>query len=102
MSLVASLLLDGAFGKWFGLELSDENHKQLWIPAGFAHGFCVLSDTADFVYKCTEYYAPENERAIRYDDPDLAIAWPLKSPILSPRDAAAAPLKDAAVLPQMP
>ena len=85
----------------FGVELSEENHKQLWIPAGFAHGFCVTSDTADFAYKCTEYYAPEHEHAIRWDDPDIAIAWPVTSPLVSEKDANA-PLLKGAHLPFMP
>ena len=64
------------FGQWVGVELSGENHRQLWIPPGFAHGFLVLSDEADFLYKTTDYYAPECEAAVRWDDPALAIAWP--------------------------
>ena len=64
------------FGKWVGAELSAENHHQLWIPPGFAHGFVVLSDTADFVYKTTAYYAPESDRGLLWNDPDIAIAWP--------------------------
>ena len=65
------------FGRWVGAELSAANHRQLWIPHGFAHGFVVLSESADFLYKATDYYAPECECAIRYDDDTLAITWPL-------------------------
>jgi dTDP-4-dehydrorhamnose 3,5-epimerase len=87
------------FGKWVGLELSEENRRQLWIPQGFAHGFCVLSDFADFFYKCTDTYAPECERAIAWNDPDLGIPWPISAPLLSKKDAEAPRLKDAPVLP---
>ena len=65
-----------SFGQWVGAELRAENHRQLWIPPGFAHGFVVLSDTADFVYKTTAYYAPESDRGLLWNDPDIAIAWP--------------------------
>ncbi len=82
------------FGKWFGLELSDVNRRQLWIPPGFAHGFCVLSDVADFMYKCTEFYAPDCERAIAWNDPELGIDWPTPTPLLSPKDAAAPKMRD--------
>lgn len=80
------------FGRWVGVELSDSNHRQLWIPPGFAHGFLVLSDEADFLYKTTDYYSPAHERCIRWDDPTLAIAWPLAgaAPIVSAKDAAGA------------
>lgn len=64
------------FGKWVGVELTEENHKQLWVPEGFAHGFLVISESADFLYKTTDYYAPAHERAIRWDDPGLGIRWP--------------------------
>ena len=89
------------FGKSYGVELSDENHRQLWIPAGFAHGFCVTSDFADFVYKCTEYYAPEHERSVAWNDPDLAITWPIAEPTLSAKDRAAPRLRDVTILPSM-
>lgn len=86
------------FGRWVGEILSAENKHQLWVPPGFGHGFLVLSDTADFEYKCTDYYAPEFERAIRWDDPDIGIDWPLadgEQPVLSAKDEAALFLKDA-------
>ncbi|MBX3625478.1 MAG: dTDP-4-dehydrorhamnose 3,5-epimerase [Rhizobacter sp.] len=79
-----------SFGRWVGVELSAENHRQLWIPAGFAHGFIVLSESADFMYKTTQYYAPSWERCIRWDDPKLAIAWPDvgSPPLVSVKDVA--------------
>ena len=78
------------FGRWVAEELSAENKRQLWIPAGFAHGFLVLSDTAEFLYKTTDYYAPAYERGIAWNDPALAISWPLRGrPSLSSKDAAA-------------
>ena len=80
------------FGRWFGIELSEANHRQLWIAPGLAHGFLVTSESADFLYKTTTYYAPEAERALRWDDPDLKIAWPDlgAAPTVSAKDAAAA------------
>jgi len=86
------------FGQWVGMYLSAENKKMLWIPPGFAHGFYVISKQADFFYKCTDFYAAEHERAIRWDDPDLGIEWPLidgKPPVLSPKDQTAAAFKDS-------
>jgi len=78
-----------AFGKWVGVELSAENKRIFWLPPGMAHGFIVLSDSADFVYKATEYYAPQSERTILWNDSDLGIEWPLdRQPILSAKDAA--------------
>lgn len=79
------------FARWVGVELTDSNHKQLWIPPGLAHGFLVLSDTADFLYKATAYYAPNAERAVIWNDPDIGIDWPRSGgePLLSPKDAAA-------------
>ncbi|WOB43804.1 dTDP-4-dehydrorhamnose 3,5-epimerase [Thermoleptolyngbya oregonensis NK1-22] len=88
------------FAQWVGWELSAENRRQIWVPPGFAHGFVVLSETAEVLYKTTDYYAPQHERCIRWDDPDLAIAWPLQSPpILSARDEAGQPLRMAEVYP---
>jgi len=87
------------FGKWVGVELSEAHPRQLWIPAGFAHGFCVLSESADFFYKCTEYYAPDAERSIAWDDPRIGIRWPVTEPILSGKDRGAPRLDDAPVLP---
>jgi len=75
-----------AFGRWSGFELSDANHRQLWIPPGFAHGFCVLSDTADFCYKCTDYYRPEDEAGVAWNDPKIGIKWPLQDVLLSDKD----------------
>ena len=84
------------FGRWTGVELSGENHRQLWVPPGLAHGFLVLTETADFLYKTTEFYSPSDEGAVRWDDPDLGIAWPQlgQAPSLSAKDAAAGRLRD--------
>lgn len=88
------------FGKWYGVELSGENHRQFWVPAGFAHGFYVLSESADFLYKTTDYYNPAAERCIRWDDLELAIEWDKKyPPILSAKDQAGAPLSEADLFP---
>ncbi len=88
------------FGKFFGIELSEENKRQLWVPPNFAHGFCVLSESADFVYKCTDLYAPEQEGAVLWNDPALGIPWPITSPNLSKKDAAAPTLANAPRLPE--
>jgi dTDP-4-dehydrorhamnose 3,5-epimerase len=82
------------FGKWYGQELSGEDHVQIYVPVGFAHGFCVMSETASVHYKCTELYDPASEQTILATDPDLAIRWPCSSPILSPKDAAGRRFKD--------
>ena len=87
------------FGQWVAVELSEAVPRQLWIPPGFAHGFCVLSESADFFYKCTEYYAPEAERSIAWNDPRIGIPWPVKEPLLSAKDRAAPTLEQAQVLP---
>ncbi|NOJ77030.1 dTDP-4-dehydrorhamnose 3,5-epimerase [Myxococcus xanthus] len=88
------------FGQWVAVELSSDNRRQLWVPPGFAHGFCVVSDSADFHYKCTALYAPETERSVVWNDPDLAIPWPVSEPRLSPKDAQAPRLRDAPLLPE--
>jgi dTDP-4-dehydrorhamnose 3,5-epimerase len=86
------------FGRWAGVELSADNKRQLWIPPGFAHGFLVLSDFADFLYKTTAYWSQEHDRALRWNDPALGIAWPLDGePVLAARDASAPLLADAEV-----
>jgi len=87
------------FGKWVGVELSEANHRQLWVPAGFAHGFVVLSESADFLYKTTDYYAPAHERSIAWNDPELAIRWPDfgGQPQLSGKDAAGLAFRAAEV-----
>lgn len=87
------------FGKWVGAILNEENHYMLWIPPGFAHGFCVLSESTDFVYKETDYYTPEFERSIIWNDPEVGIVWPdsLESPILSPKDLNGKFLRDAEI-----
>jgi dTDP-4-dehydrorhamnose 3,5-epimerase len=89
-----------SFGRWEGHRLSAENRKQLWIPAGLAHGFLALSETAEFLYKTTDYYSPEHERALLWNDPQIGIEWPLQgSPIVAAKDAAAPPLSAAAPFP---
>jgi len=84
------------FGQWVGVELSAENYRQLYVPVGFAHGFCVTSDVAEFLYKVSGYYSGPLERGIAWDDPDLAIPWPVESPNLSERDQQHPRLRDAA------
>ena len=85
-----------SFGKWTGVELSADNRRQIWIPAGFAHGFAVVSDSAQVIYKTTDYYSPEHERCIRWDDPDIGIEWPdAEQPLLSAKDKSAKSLVEA-------
>lgn len=91
-----------SFGKWVGATLSADNKHQLWVPPGFAHGFLVLSEAAEFVYKCTDYYAPQHERTLIWNDPDVGIEWPLgagQMPLLSDKDQAGAPLRKAETYP---
>jgi len=86
------------FGKWAGAILSDKNKRMMWVPEGFAHGFLVLSESADFLYKTSDYYAPEHERCIVWNDPDIGIKWPLTGePILAAKDRAGKRLQDAEV-----
>lgn len=88
------------FGQWVGDILSAENKRQLWVPEGFAHGFCVISEFAEVLYKTTDYYAPQHERCVIWNDPDIAIAWPLTdAPIVSAKDQAGLPFKEAEVFP---
>ncbi|WLQ15472.1 dTDP-4-dehydrorhamnose 3,5-epimerase [Hahella aquimaris] len=82
------------YGQWEGVILSGENHLQFYVPPGFAHGFCVLSDTADFQYKCTDYYDPSDEGGLIWNDPDVGVAWPIESPNLSQKDLALPTLRD--------
>ena len=89
------------FGKWTGVLLSEDNHRLLYIPQGFAHGFCVLSDRADVLYKCSDYYSPKDECGVRWDDPQLAIAWPVDAPKVSERDLSY-PLLHAIPLEKLP
>ncbi len=84
------------FGQWVGAELSGENKRQLYVPPGFAHGFCALSETADVLYKCTDIYFPNDERGIAWNDPAIAIAWPIADPLLSKKDGAYKRLADMA------
>ena len=88
------------FGQWVGFNLSAENKRMAWIPPGFAHGFLVVSDYAEFLYKTTDFWAPQHERCIRWNDPDLGIEWPLQGePLLAAKDSAGVQLKDAEVFP---
>jgi dTDP-4-dehydrorhamnose 3,5-epimerase len=90
------------FGRWLGFTLSAQNQHMLWVPPGFAHGFLVLSESADFLYRVTDFWAPQHERAIRWDDPELAIEWPLPAgaaPLLSGKDASAARFSQAPCYP---
>lgn len=82
------------FGRWVAEELSADNKRQLWVPPGFAHGFCVTSESAVFVYKCTQYYAPKEEVGVLWNDPDLGIPWPVVEPVVSPKDRALPRLAD--------
>jgi len=75
------------FGKWVGVHLSEENHRQIFIPKGFAHGFCVMSETADVIYKCTDLYAPDDDHGVYWADPDIGIEWPVEKPIISEKDS---------------
>lgn len=87
-----------SFGQWVGIELSEHNHRQLWVPPGFGHGFLVTSDVADFLYKTTDYYAPEHERCVAWNDPSLCIQWPLDAdPMLSAKDQRGLALLEAEV-----
>lgn len=86
------------FGQWYGSVLSEENHHQLWVPPKFAHGFCVLSESADFLYKCTDYYRPDDENGLSWNDAEVGINWPLKEPLLSDKDRALLPLSGIAPL----
>lgn len=89
------------FGKWVGVTLSAANRRMLWVPEGFAHGFLVTSETAEFLYKTTDYYAPEHERSLLWNDPTVGIDWPLAGaqPLLKPKDAAGSPLAEATAFP---
>lgn len=88
------------FGQWTGAELSEENNRQMWVPEGFAHGFVVLSESADFLYKTTRYYAPEHERCLMWNDPAVGVDWPFEGePVLSAKDQAGLPLNECEVFP---
>jgi dTDP-4-dehydrorhamnose 3,5-epimerase len=82
------------YGRWAGVTLSDADHRQLWVPPGLAHGFCVVSDEADVLYKCTDYYRPDDEGGLAWDDPDLGVVWPVAAPLLSEKDRRLPRLRD--------
>ena len=88
------------FGRWFGARLDEDNLNMLWIPSGFAHGFCALTDDTDVLYKCTALYDPQKENSILWNDPEIGIDWPVPTPLLSAKDAAAPRLAQARILPQ--
>lgn len=90
------------FGRWTGAELSAESFRQLWVPVGFAHGFCVVSENAQVEYKCTDFYDREDEIAVRWDDPGIGIEWPIDDPVLSEKDAAAPTLAELAAAGRLP
>lgn len=90
------------FGKWVAAELSEDNHRQLYVPPGFAHGFCALSETARVLYKCTATYEPSAEMSVRYDDPDIGVDWPVQEPLLSPKDAVAPTLAELRAAGRLP
>lgn len=96
--VAVDLRLDSpTFGHWYGAYLSEENHRQLWIPEGFAHGFCVTSEHALFAYKCTDYYRPQEEHCLLWNDPQLAIQWPVEQPLVSAKDSRGLRLQDCVV-----
>ena len=88
--------ISGTFGQYVGIELTEDNNRQFWVPPGYAHGFCVLTDTADFQYKCTDYYYPSDEGGLIWNDPDVAIDWPIDQPLLSDKDSKLPTLKELA------
>jgi len=88
--------ISATFGQYVGIELTEDNHLQCWVPPGYAHGFCVLTDTADFQYKCTDYYDPSDEGGLIWNDPDVAIDWPIDQPLLSDKDSKLPTLKELA------
>jgi len=88
--------ISGTFGQYVGIELTEDNNRQFWVPPGYAHGFCVLTDTADFQYKCTDYYDPSDEGGLIWNDPDVAIDWPIDQPLLSDKDSKLPTLKELA------